>query len=55
MSLHKRHRSFPGKAQASAHASPPNGAEWLVGMGFRCWLAGYDTVFSLWLSWFLRR
>ena len=43
MSLHKRHRSFPGKAQASAHASPPNGAEWLVGMGFRCWLAGYDT------------
>ena len=20
-----------------------SGAEWLVGMGFRCWLAGYDT------------
>ena len=20
-----------------------NGAEWLVGTGFRCWLAGYDT------------
>ncbi len=23
--------------------APPTGAEWLVGMGFRCWLAGYDT------------
>ena len=24
---------------------PPRktGAEWLVGVGFRCWLAGYDT------------
>ncbi|HEX5931979.1 MAG TPA: hypothetical protein VFY74_09565 [Methyloceanibacter sp.] len=22
---------------------PRSGAEWLVGMGFRCWLAGYDT------------
>jgi hypothetical protein len=23
--------------------SPRRGAEWLVGVGFRCWLAGYDT------------
>ena len=23
--------------------APRTGAEWLVGMGFRCWLAGYDT------------
>ncbi len=22
---------------------PQSGAEWLVGVGFRCWLAGYDT------------
>ncbi len=25
------------------HIRPRSGAEWLVGMGFRCWLAGYDT------------
>ena len=27
------------------HAPPARktGAEWLVGVGFRCWLAGYDT------------
>src|SRR4030042_6139507 len=25
------------------HAAPLSGAEWLVGVGFRCWLAGYDT------------
>ena len=24
-------------------AAPRSGAEWLVGVGFRCWLAGYDT------------
>jgi hypothetical protein len=24
------------------HLPPRSGAEWLVGMGFRCWLAGYD-------------
>ncbi len=23
--------------------APRSGAEWLVGVGFRCWLAGYDT------------
>ena len=23
--------------------APRSGAEWLVGTGFRCWLAGYDT------------
>ena len=30
---------------ARVHALPPRktGAEWLVGVGFRCWLAGYDT------------
>jgi hypothetical protein len=25
------------------HAVPLSGAVWLVGVGFRCWLAGYDT------------
>ena len=25
------------------HVAPRSGAEWLVGTGFRCWLAGYDT------------
>jgi hypothetical protein len=25
------------------HVLPRSGAEWLVGVGFRCWLAGYDT------------
>ena len=25
------------------HAAPLSGAEWLVGVGFRCWLAGYDS------------
>jgi hypothetical protein len=31
--------------QTGQHFSvaPRSGAEWLVGMGFRCWLAGYDT------------
>ena len=37
----RRDRPGPGKSRASALV--PNGAEWLVGMGFRCWLAGYDT------------
>jgi hypothetical protein len=27
----------------SALLPPRSGAEWLVGVGFRCWLAGYDT------------
>jgi hypothetical protein len=26
-----------------SHWSRRSGAEWLVGVGFRCWLAGYDT------------
>lgn len=44
MSLHKTiDRHGPGKARASVRGSPLSGAEWLVGMGFRCWLAGYDT------------
>jgi hypothetical protein len=32
-----------GKACPLAHWSRRTGAEWLVGVGFRCWLAGYDT------------
>jgi hypothetical protein len=32
-----------GKAGQRAYAPPRSGAEWLVGVGFRCWLAGYDT------------
>lgn len=32
-----------GNVRASGRVSPPSGAEWLVGVGFRCWLAGYDT------------
>jgi hypothetical protein len=32
-----------GRASLRAIAPPRSGAEWLVGVGFRCWLAGYDT------------
>ena len=32
-----------GKPAHSALLPPRSGAEWLVGVGFRCWLAGYDT------------
>jgi hypothetical protein len=42
--------SFPKKTDrpmarvgGSVYLPPQSGAEWLVGMGFRCWLAGYDT------------
>jgi hypothetical protein len=37
------HKTIAGKARASVRGSPSSGAEWLVGVGFRCWLAGYDT------------
>jgi hypothetical protein len=43
MSIHNKfeRQGVAGKL----HARPQNlsGAEWLVGVGFRCWLAGYDT------------
>lgn len=31
------------KDTASALIAAQSGPEWLVGVGFRCWLAGYDT------------
>jgi hypothetical protein len=40
------HNKFERQGAAGKlHARPQNlsGAEWLVGVGFRCWLAGYDT------------
>jgi hypothetical protein len=42
MSFHKRP---DGQVLGTTHAfrPPRSGAEWLVGVGFRCWLAGYDT------------
>jgi hypothetical protein len=42
MSFHNR----IDKAGVAGHRSfvpARSGAEWLVGVGFRCWLAGYDT------------
>ena len=44
MSFHNKiDRPIGGKAGHSALLPPRSGAEWLVGVGFRCWLAGYDT------------
>jgi hypothetical protein len=44
MSFHRKvDRLGSGWAGASSRVPPQSGAEWLVGMGFRCWLAGYDT------------
>ncbi len=44
MSFHKKiDRQVLGKASPHAYRPPRSGAEWLVGVGFRCWLAGYDT------------
>lgn len=44
MSFHKRgDRQAIGTVAAFGRVPAPSGAEWLVGMGFRCWLAGYDT------------
>jgi hypothetical protein len=44
MSFHRKvDRQGFGFTGASSRVLPQSGAEWLVGMGFRCWLAGYDT------------
>jgi hypothetical protein len=44
MSFHRKvDRQASGLVGASSRVPPRSGAEWLVGMGFRCWLAGYDT------------
>jgi hypothetical protein len=40
MSFHKRIDEHAGQR---AFIPARSGAEWLVGVGFRCWLAGYDT------------
>jgi hypothetical protein len=40
MSFHKKIDRPSGQRLSSA---PLSGAEWLVGTGFRCWLAGYDS------------
>lgn len=40
MSLYKKIDRQAGQRFSMA---PRSGAEWLVGTGFRCWLAGYDT------------
>lgn len=44
MSFHKRiDKQVSSRGPGSAYVPPRSGAEWLVGVGFRCWLAGYDT------------
>ena len=44
MSFHKKpDKQIPGKRGPRTYMPPRSGAEWLVGVGFRCWLAGYDT------------
>ena len=44
MSIHNKFpRPIGGKPGHGALLPPRSGAEWLVGVGFRCWLAGYDT------------
>jgi hypothetical protein len=40
MSIHNR---FEKSGNARLAPRSQSGAEWLVGVGFRCWLAGYDT------------
>jgi hypothetical protein len=44
MSVHKKIelQGIAGTAP-QGRMMPRSGAEWLVGVGFRCWLAGYDT------------
>jgi hypothetical protein len=37
------HNKFEGAGKTAAPVLRKSGAEWLVGVGFRCWLAGYDT------------
>jgi hypothetical protein len=43
MSFHKRIDNAGGARQRALRPTR-SGAEWLVGIGFRCWLAGYDTA-----------
>src|SRR5215468_964794 len=44
MSFHRRiDKQVSSKALRHAYVPPRTGAEWLVGVGFRCWLAGYET------------
>ena len=43
MSFHRTIDQSAGKPPSFRHARPRARAEWLVGVGFRCWLAGYDT------------
>jgi hypothetical protein len=44
MSIYKKiERQAWGKEDQRIFVPPCSGAEWLVGIGFRCWLAGYDT------------
>lgn len=43
MSFHNKIDDGFAASAAKPFAPPRSGAEWLVGVGFRCWLAGYDT------------
>ncbi|MEX2166352.1 MAG: hypothetical protein WD852_04940 [Methyloceanibacter sp.] len=44
MSFYKKiDKQVWGKEDRQIYVPPLSGAEWLVGTGFRCWLAGYDT------------
>jgi hypothetical protein len=43
MSFHKKIDRQGISRSASPRIIQRNGAERLVGIGFRCWLAGYDT------------
>lgn len=43
MSFHKIEKPIGTRACPRTPAPASSGAEWLVGVGFRCWLAGYDT------------
>ena len=43
MNFHKVAGPGGGGARRGGLLPPRSGAEWLVGVGFRCWLAGYDT------------
>ncbi|MGH6865323.1 MAG: hypothetical protein ACREDO_03915 [Methyloceanibacter sp.] len=44
MSFHKNpDKHVGGRVGPRAYMPTRSGAEWLVGVGFRCWLAGYDT------------
>jgi hypothetical protein len=44
MSFHNSiDKQVGGRARQRDYIPARSGAEWLVGVGFRCWLAGYDT------------